>query len=281
MFVSNRTGVPQLWLMKSDGSGQTQITNVQDGACQPAWSPDGMQIAFISPCRDSRDLYDGSRIYLLNFKDQSIRPLPVDPSPEGDFDPAWSPDGKRIAFSSKRSGQPQIYVVNLESGLLTRLTKTKAIEIQPAWSSNGSQIAYTHWIVYSQIWVMTDTGLNQTQYSLSGEINDFWPIWSPSNDRIYFGQKQSNASVSWIATLKYEDRGTYHETRVPSKPPATGAQPISDISLSPDGSWFAFQSWPDGVNHDIYIMDSNGANWLRLTTDKGYDFSPVWRPFTP
>ncbi len=280
IFSSDRTGVPQLWLMKSDGTSQTQLTNLQDGACQPTWAPDGMQVAFISPCRGSKDIHDGARIYILNLQDQTIRPLNVDPSPEGDFDPAWSPDGKRIAFSSKRSGMPQIYVINLETGVLTRLTETRATEIQPSWSQNGAQIAYTHWIVYAQIWIMSDTGKNQTQFSMSGEINDFWPVWSPNNDRIFYGQKQSNSSVSWVTTMRYEDRGTYRETRIPSQSPATGAQPIADISLSPDGEWFAFQSWPDGTNHDIYIMDANGANWVRLTTDKGYDFSPAWRPIT-
>jgi Tol biopolymer transport system component len=113
---------------------------------------------------------------------------------------------------------------------------------------------------------------------MSGEINNFWPTWSSSNDRIYYGQKQSSAPLSYITTMRYEDRGTFKSTRIPSQSPASGAQPIAEISLSTDGEWFVFKSWPDGVNHDIYMMDVNGANWSRLTTDPGYDFSPAWRP---
>jgi serine/threonine protein kinase len=278
IFASNRTGVPQLWLMNSDGSNQTQMTNMPDGACKPSWSPDGMEVAFISPCLDDRDIYSGSRIYILNLNDNTIKPLGVNPSPEGDFDPAWSPDGKKIAFASKRNGFVQIYAYNLETGILNKLTNTETTEIQPRWSSNGSQIAYVHWIVFSQIWIMSDSGSKPTQFSMSGEINNFWPTWSSSNDRIYYGQKQSSAPLSYITTMRYEDRGTFKSTRIPSQSPASGAQPIAEISLSTDGEWFVFKSWPDGVNHDIYMMDVNGANWSRLTTDPGYDFSPAWRP---
>lgn len=278
MFSSNRTGIPQLWLMNSDGSNQVQQTNMPDGACKPNWAPDGMRVAFISPCMEDRDIYVGSRIYILNLSDQTISPLPVDPSPEGDFDPAWSPDGKKIAFASGRSGVTQIYSYNLETGTLARLTNTRTTEIQPSWSSNGSQIAYVHWIVYSQIWVMSNTGAKPIQFSMSGEINNFWPIWSPNNDRIYFGQKQSSAPLTYITTMRYEDRGTFKSIKIPSRSPASGAQPIAEISLSSNGEWFTFKSWPDGVNHDIYTMDANGANWSRLTTDPGYDFAPAWRP---
>jgi len=53
---------------------------------------------------------------------------------------------------------------------------------------------------------------------------------------------------------------------------------VAQVSISPDGNWLAFESWPDGSNHDIYIMTINGANWVRLTTDKDFDFGAAWRP---
>jgi Tol biopolymer transport system component len=44
---------------------------------------------------------------------------------------------------------------------------------------------------------------------------------------------------------------------------------------------FAYESWPDGENHDIYIMNINGSNQQRLTTDPGMDFGAAWRPIQP
>jgi Tol biopolymer transport system component len=50
---------------------------------------------------------------------------------------------------------------------------------------------------------------------------------------------------------------------------------------SPDGYWLVLESWPDGVNHDIYIMLPNGAERTQLTFDPALDFDPVWRPILP
>ncbi|MGB9799851.1 MAG: protein kinase domain-containing protein, partial [Thermanaerothrix sp.] len=99
-FASNRTGIMQIWLMNADGTNQRPITSLPDGACQPAWSPDGQRLAFISPCREKRNLYEGTKIYILDLADGGTpEPLPLPPSPAADFDPAWSPDGRRIAFT--------------------------------------------------------------------------------------------------------------------------------------------------------------------------------------
>jgi Tol biopolymer transport system component len=53
------------------------------------------------------------------------------------------------------------------------------------------------------------------------------------------------------------------------------------VRPSPDGSFLAYESWPDGKNHDIYMMNINGSSPQRLTTDPGDDFGPAWRPFIP
>ncbi|NTV37415.1 MAG: hypothetical protein HGA53_10725, partial [Anaerolineaceae bacterium] len=56
------------------------------------------------------------------------------------------------------------------------------------------------------------------------------------------------------------------------------AYPIRDASISPDGKWLVYESWPDGNNHDIYVMDIEGGNRVRLTKDTAFEFNPVWRP---
>ena len=276
-FSSNRTGSMQIWLMNVDGSQQRQLTNMPDGACDPDWSPDGKKIAFISPCMSRRELYEGSKIFLLDLTGvNEPYSLGVPPSPAADYDPAWSPDGNRIAFTSTRSGNPDIYVFNLVDNSFRQLTNLSLTEKQPAWSPSGTQLAYVRDNPSSQIWVMSDTGQFQSRFSLSGEINDIWPVWSPDGNFILFSQ-MSGGNVPWLSTLSYEERNTANAKRIPAKgQPDVG--PVAQANISPDGGWIAFESWPDGTNHDIYIMTINGANRLQLTTDKDFDFSPAWRP---
>ena len=67
------------------------------------------------------------------------------------------------------------------------------------------------------------------------------------------------------------------EFRIPAGS-TTEIGPIAGVNVSPDGFWLAFEGWPAGNNHDLYIMTANGANITRLTSDPGLDFSPAWRP---
>jgi serine/threonine protein kinase len=277
-FASNRTGTVQIWSMNMDGSNLTQLTNLTDGACQPAWSPDGQQLAFISPCRGRHDVYAGSSIYIMDSDGSEVHPLAVPPDPAGDFDPTWSPDGQRIAFTSLRTGVQRIYVYNLTTSSLSQITKGTNVEDgQPAWSPTGTQLAFVRTSVLSQIWVVTDDGQTQQQFSLSGAVNDFYPVWSPDGQSIYYCQTSPDTYLPWLMRLRYLDRDTSDENHVPpvGQP---NIIPVVEPRISPDGGWIIYESWPDGTNHDIYLVKINGSNVQRLTNDPGLDFNPAWRP---
>jgi Tol biopolymer transport system component len=68
----------------------------------------------------------------MNADGTSVTRLTVNPT--DDYDPAWSPDGKRLAFGSERDGNPEIYVMNADGTDVTRLTNNPAVDYQPAWS---------------------------------------------------------------------------------------------------------------------------------------------------
>jgi Tol biopolymer transport system component/serine/threonine protein kinase len=273
-FASSRSGTPQIYLMTFDGANQHAITDELDGACQPAWSPDGKRIAYISPCpvRNALEAYQGSSIYIINMDGSARISLPA--SAQGDFDPAWSPDGERIAFTSLRDGYPQLYTIDLASSRVTRLTNTEEgiITRQPAWSPDGRTIAYTERRVgVMQIWQVGQNGANPRQVVRNGTVsNDFMPAWSPDGRFIFYSETSADFKApAWLMSVQHEgsDRGVRIQVK----------EPVVDAAVAPDGFWLLFES-SDGQNTDIYRTTISGGNRTRLTDDPAPDFDPVWQP---
>src|SRR5690349_2457603 len=195
VFASTRSGIPQLYLVNADGTDQVQLTIMERGACQPSWSPDGSQLVFISPCVGRGDLfetiYNESSLYIINADGTGLKPITA--APGSDFEPAWSPDGRRIAFTSVRGGFRQIYSIDVESLEISLLTNTTdSIESsQPSWSPDGTKIAYTvkRFGAY-QIWAMNADGQEASQIARSGQdFTDYLPSWSPDGRTVFFNQR--------------------------------------------------------------------------------------------
>lgn len=160
-----------LFTIGVDGSGLTQLTFGGRSDADPAWSPDGTEIAFIS----SRALPDSlpSEFRLLwKMNADGSGQVNLTRNASDERDPDWSPDGRRIVFHSDRlphEGGSKVWVIDRNGANLTELTGdgrfTGFIDRWPAWSPDGTTIAFTStrseegW----RIWSMNAAGSNRTQ----------------------------------------------------------------------------------------------------------------------
>jgi TolB protein len=141
VFVSDRDGNRELYVMKADGSDVRRLTADPAVDDWPAWASNvrlhgGSEIAFESNRNRNLDIYS-------ILPDGSDRRRLTD-DPNRDFAPAWAPDGMRIAFVSDRDGaDDEIYVMNADGTGQTRLTESPGEDGAPAWSHDGQRITFT------------------------------------------------------------------------------------------------------------------------------------------
>lgn len=276
-FASDRTGAPQIFLADLKGENAFQVTNMPNGACQPSWSPDGLRMVFISPCLRNEDVYSNTSLYIINADGTGLTTL--DASPGGNFDPAWSPDGKTVAFTSLRTGQMEIFLIDVaDLTKITQLTQGASLieSRMPAWSPDGSKLVYVvKRVGVYQIWMMNADGSEPTQIIRSGQAyNDYLPHWSPKNDLIIFNQRCAKTFCNpYLLSTSATDRSTEQGLRLPFT-----ITYIENIDYSPDGFYLAYEGVVETGNVDVFFMTLSGGDRVRLTTSPGQDFDPAWRP---
>lgn len=278
VFTSDRSGLPQVWMIDVDTREITQLTDVTEGACQADWSPDGTRIVYTSPCTRKRAQYPGSSLYILDLETRQVTTLP--PSLEGDFDPAWSPDGEWIAYTSLLNGKMQIMKIRVDNfETIIQLSDGAYDDQQPAWSPDGDRLAFVRDRSVGQIWLMDQDGENPVQFTLSGAIDNSDPVWYAQEDLILFSQVLGMGSPSkQIYGMRLEDMGTPEE--YPILPGRISEYiPLMDhVDISPEGDRLAFDYWYFDVLSDIYIMTFPGSNLTQITVDPAMDYDPVWKP---
>ncbi len=239
-----------LFLMNADGTGQTFLTRGSSGT----WSADGKKIAFHASASGTgrpTKPYPGAAtidndIFTLNVGDvlkKTAKPKNITNSPEAiDEDPDWSPDGKKILFTSHLvaddkldSATAEIYVMNANGkGKRARLTNNSEEERAPAWSPDGKRIVYAcrKGGTDFEICVMNADGTGQVQLT-DNTLGDLTSSWSPDGKKIIFHRTMGQGTGRfqlWLInsdgtgeaqitdTLGLNGFPNWGEIRVPSKP---------------------------------------------------------------
>ena len=217
---------------------------------------------------------DGSGLRLVAQKAQPVSP------------PAWSPDGRKLAFQSRG-----IYVVNADGSGLQNLTRSPKTERGPAWSPDGQKIAFDrldaflpHWrpgdgAPGSDIYVMNADGGGTKNLTRSPKP-DGGPAWSPDGQKIAFqrvvgvipcGTGGCGRGESDIYVMNADGSEQRNLTRKPSLN-------LGSHAWSPDGQKVLFQRRPKGKNWDIYVINADGSGERNLTRNRSHDLDADWSP---
>ncbi len=227
-------------------------------------------LAFVAPnARIVRALPDGSHR------------VQVSHGPGKDLDPAYSPDGTRIAFDSTRTGGGDIYVMNADGSGVVRLTTDPAEDSQPAWSPDGNRIAFTRCgSTACHIWVMTSAGANQHPITNSGGALETDPAWSPDGHLIAYRAILLGGLCNRIRVVRPDGSGGRALTSCRRQ--NTGGTQDFSPTWSPDGTRIAFDRSYDAtlrVTVDrIIVMKRDGSGKHFVTPLAMTAFDPAWSP---
>ena len=184
----------------------------------------------------------------------------VQQSPPASYDdrwPAWSPDGRQIAFTSTRDADPEIYVMNADGTGARRLTTTPGRDAHPAWSPDGRSILFQspREDGHTRIFLMNADGSNQR--ALTRNIGFCGvPVWSPDARRILF---QCTDDVQRTTQGKPWQLFSLDVTAGAQPAPLVRSTANDQVpSFSPDGKQILFYSDRSGINR-LYLMPASGG----------------------
>jgi TolB protein len=256
--------IQEIYFADYDGANPRRLTVSKTLNLTPAWSPDSQAIAFTSyrPATAGGGVFQDLIVSLIY---RGIRETPANGSPNRQNSlPAWSPDGTKLAFSSNRDGNPEIYVMNRDGSGLRRMTNSPAIDTTPTWSPTGNQIAWvTDRSGSPHIWVMNADGTGQ-HLLIGGGYCDR-PTWSPA---------PFNEIAYSIRTGPGFDVNIYSFATGESHRLTDGIGTNESPAFSPNGRHIAFVSTRNG-KAQIFTIARDG-NDLRQITREGNNKFPNW-----
>jgi Tol biopolymer transport system component/protocatechuate 3,4-dioxygenase beta subunit len=263
LYHTNQTGDWEIFrLGDMEGSLNANLSQGEDANdIAPSRSPNAEWIVFASDRDDNWEIYlapangDSSLIRRLTFNTIAI-----------DTDPVWGP-GNTIVFESTRTGNWDLFLMDMTSGAVRQITDSEANDINAYWSPDGRKLVFQsdrsgQWQIYE-----LDLATLDTRLLSDGQGVDLDPQYSNGGTRIAFrSYREGSDSVLYLMNAD-----------------GSGVELISDLagdatdhSWSPDDSLIAYQSDLDG-DLDIYVYDVGSGQTRKLTDNDIPDYAPTWQ----
>lgn len=269
-FASTRDGDAEIYVMDADGSDLRQLTHNDVDDHSPDWAPDGRRIVYVHETGRFND-----DLHIVDTVTGAVRELTSWRS-WLENDPAWSPDGKWIAFASAHPDADGGDVIALSvDGRRSRYVAAQqenSTNIDPTWSPDGKRLAFIEY--YDSYDMYTTSFCCNHGYKRKPLTNDAFqewrPEWSPDGTKILFSRSVSSSVFKHgLYTISPDGRlqGVVFE----------GPLDARSGTWSPDGKAIAFYA-QGGLGYDIYRINADGTGLVRLTDETGSDQHPDWSP---
>ena len=184
--------------------------------------------------------------------------------------PSASPDGRSIAFASRRDGSYSLYVMDADATHIRKIGRS-SFDGDAAWSPDGTQIAFRSELPgpfgpYGRIWIVNanGTGLRQLSPETAEYAYDGQPSWSPDGTHVVFSRSGN------LYTIKVDGTGLVQILACPLG--------CDDPAWSPNGERIAFAMGTNAAHWDVFTMNAAGSDVRRLTSDVAQEEEPAWSP---
>jgi len=266
-----------LWT-NQNGKAQIVLSNVEPYPAQlflsdekadlssPRLAPDGKQILYEARLANRR--IELRLTDLETKKTTTVYKTAPDYPQQYLLSPAWSPDGQKIAFGDRSSGNSEVFLMNADSSGLRNLTNDPLPDSTPIFSPDGGEIIFTRdFYGKSRLYRMNVDGTNQRRVTEKGGF-DMGAAFSPDGSTLAFAGDRMNADSRGLDIYLLDFNNPANEKRLTAR---QFHESFPTFSL--DGKRIAFVSNADG-NAEIYLMKSDGTGLFRLTRTKAEETAP-------